>query len=161
LAEILYKEVFFTIIGDGNAKNILIEKIEKKYLENIKIISPVDRECLVEYYYKADILFLHLNDSNAFKYVIPSKVFEYGAFSKPILAGVSGYTEHFIKNNVPNSFIFSPCNVKEAQVQLKKIIENDIRISSNKSFIEKFSRVVIMNRMVKSIKEKYYANVYG
>ena len=35
-------------------------------------------------------LFLQLNNIKAFENVLPSKIFDYGSYNKPILAGVSG-----------------------------------------------------------------------
>ena len=46
------------------------------------------------------ILFIHLNAYPAFEKVLPSKIFEYAATGKPILAGVSGYSADFIRNNL-------------------------------------------------------------
>ena len=49
---------------------------------------------LLNYYNQANILFLHLNSIKAFEKVLPSKIFEYAASNKPILAGV----EDLLKN---------------------------------------------------------------
>ena len=43
--------------------------------------------------------------------VLPSKIFELATYPKIILAGVSGYSSHFINNEVTNSFVFDPCDV--------------------------------------------------
>ena len=48
-----------------------------------------------------DVLFLHLNDYSAFRKVIPSKIFEYAATGKPIVAGVSGYAAEFLRHENP------------------------------------------------------------
>ena len=72
------------------------------------------RDELIKIYQSADILFLHLNDYDAFKKVLPSKLFEYGALGKPIWAGVAGHAAEFIKENITNAAVFSPCNVNDA-----------------------------------------------
>ena len=59
-------------------------------------------------------MFLHLNDFNAFEKVLPSKIFEYGATEKPILAGVSGYAKKFIDSEIINCATFNPCDSVQA-----------------------------------------------
>ena len=61
----------------------------------MQIIDPVSRSDLFDEYKNADVLFLHLNDYAAFRKVLPSKIFEYAATGKPILAGVAGYMQNF------------------------------------------------------------------
>ena len=125
------------IIGDGSAKKILIKELKVKSIENVKIIDPVEQKLLIDYYNSANVLFLHLNDYRAFKKVLPSKIFEYGATSKPILAGVSGYAKKFIKNEIINSETFDPCNHILAVESLKKL---EMRMVDRSSFILKFNR---------------------
>ena len=65
------------------------------------------KQKLIKEYLNADILFLHLNDYEAFQKVLPSKLFEYGAMNKPILAGISGYSKEFVKSEISNCAVFS------------------------------------------------------
>ena len=148
LASRLKNKVHFKLIGDGGKKKELINAIKAKHCQNIEIISPVERVELIKIYDDADILFLHLNDYDAFKKVLPSKIFEYGALGKPIWAGVSGYAAKFIKSNLSNSSIFKPCDVNSAEVAFKNLkIVNQRR----SNFIKKFSRNNIMKKMSKNI----------
>ena len=96
----------FCVIGDGGRKQQLIDSIS--YTDNIELLPPVNRQELIEEYLKADILFLHLNDYPAFKKVLPSKIFEYAATGKPILAGVSGYAADFIESELLNAEVLPP-----------------------------------------------------
>jgi hypothetical protein len=79
-------------------------------LSNVKLLPPVSREMLIEEYNSADFLFMHLNDYDAFKKVLPSKVFELGVFPKPLIAGVNGYSRSFVEENLPGSILVDPCN---------------------------------------------------
>ena len=72
------------------------------------LLQPVKRDELIEIYQSADVLFLHLNDFDAFKKVLPSKIFEYAATGKPIWAGVAGYAAEFITSKIENSAVFFP-----------------------------------------------------
>ncbi len=141
----------FLVVGDGGTSSILRDAIKCKNIENIEISPPVARSKLIEYYLSADILFLHLNDIPAFRRVLPSKIFEYASLGKPIVAGLSGYSAQFIKDNIPHAALFNPGDIDECIKSIKRaenlIIENDII----HTFVEKYSREQIMNRMVKNI----------
>jgi len=149
MAKKLGKDYEIHIIGDGGRKKLLIEKL--KDIDNVKLFEPVNRAKLLEIYKNSDILFLHLNDYEAFKKVLPSKLFEYATANKFIVAGVGGYAKKFIQKNIPNSIVFEPCNVNDFYDKFKKVEKfDDI---NRASFIEKFKRENIMNKMAKEVYE--------
>ncbi len=96
LAKRLAGRAEFQIVGDGSRSEQLRNSIAEYGLKNVEIHPPVPRSELIEAYKQADILFLHLNNYPAFHKVLPSKLFEYAAMGKPILAGVAGYPAKFI-----------------------------------------------------------------
>ena len=125
------------------------DSIKRKSVSNITFVAPMPRSDLLNFYKKADILFLHLNDHECFKKVLPSKIFEYAATKKPIIAGVSGYSETFLTENVEGAFCFPPCNADKALLAFEKASE----ISSYKrqNFLKRFERRRIMNELAKKI----------
>ncbi|MEO5991713.1 MAG: glycosyltransferase family 4 protein [Ferruginibacter sp.] len=138
----------FQIIGDGGAKEKLKNKLEELKVDNVDLIDPVDRKTLLEFYLKADFLFIHLNDYDAFKKVLPSKVFELGAFDKPIIAGVAGYAHNFIKENIENVILFLPGDISSMVNQLQNYKYTNIIRSD---FIKKFKRQNINSNLADSI----------
>lgn len=147
-AELLGNEYLFRIIGDGGVKQKLLEEINSRHLKNVEILNPVNRKELIKHYEKADFLFVHLNDYPAFKKVLPSKIFEYGAYDKPMIAGVGGYAAKFIKENVENHILFAPSDAENMVKQLKAF---EYKLFSRKTFIQKFSRENIVKSIVESI----------
>jgi hypothetical protein len=138
----------FKVIGDGGAKKVLEDEIAKLGLKNVDLIPPVTRERLLEIYNGSDFLFLHLNVYEAFEKVLPSKIFELATYDKPIIAGVGGYANKFITENVSNTILFTPCDV-EAMVSG---LQNYTYINEKRTdFIAKFSRDNINREMAKSI----------
>jgi uncharacterized protein YktA (UPF0223 family) len=89
-----------------------------------------------------------LNNYEAFKKVLPSKIFEYGASEKPILAGVDGYARKFIKKHLADTLIFEPSNVESFIAILENYHPKNI---SRTTFVEKFRRDVILDKMTDSI----------
>ena len=150
-AKMLEDNFNFLIIGDGGAKNKLIKKINEFGNKNIEIKNPINRSELIKEYLKADFLFLHLNDYKAFEKVLPSKIFEYSVFNKPIIAGVKGFSRKFINDNLNNSIIFDPCNAKDLFNSISDyVIEENI---NRNEFILEYSRENINKKMTLSILE--------
>lgn len=143
----------FTIIGDGGARKILENRIEQLDVNNVELLAPVSRNDVLEEYKKADILFIHLNDLEVFRKVLPSKIFELAVVEKPILAGVKGYAREFIRENVNGAFLFAPGDVEGLIRQIKEIekfYENQGTIN-NSTFSKKFDRKTINRKMASSI----------
>lgn len=145
----------YRIIGDGGKRKSLEENLKLKGVRNVDLVDPIERSELLIEYKKADILFLHLNNHKAFKKVLPSKIFEYAATGKPILAGVSGFSAEFLNTYVKNCAVFEPCNLNQAFNSLKML---ELRRTDRNSFIEEFSRSKIMNEMAVSIISVSFAN---
>jgi len=148
VAQSLKGKYNFLVIGDGGAKEKLINVLVKKNIKNVKILPPVSRRQLIMEYKKADYLFLHLNKHKAFERVLPSKLFEYSTFPKPIIAGVAGYAKLFLEENMENTIIFEPCNAREL---LTKLNEYEYTQIHRKDFKNKFSREKINKEMAKTI----------
>ncbi len=72
------------------------------------------RAALLDVYRDAHVLFLHLGRLPAFEKVLPSKLFEYAALGKPVLAGVAGYAARFIRDEITNATVFAPGDVQGA-----------------------------------------------
>ena len=148
LASKLSSDYHIKIIGDGGRRTMLEASLASLKLDNVSLLPPVERAALIEEYKKADILFLHLNDYPAFDKVLPSKIFEYAAMGKPVLAGVNGYSAQFLKNEVENSAVFYPGNVEQA---LEAIDSLSLQTQQRTNFIEKFRRNKIMKEMASDI----------
>tara|TARA_X000000950_G_scaffold270839_1_gene351139 strand:- start:614 stop:1807 length:1194 start_codon:yes stop_codon:yes gene_type:complete len=145
----LEDRVAFIIIGSGGREKKLKDSIKNKSISNVTFIPPMPRADLLKFYKKADLLFLHLNDYDCFKKVLPSKIFEYAATKKPIIAGVSGYADTFLTENVDGAFCFPPCNADEALLAFEKA--SKIPLYRRQSFLKRFERHRIMNELAKKI----------
>jgi len=148
LANRLSEKAGFRIIGDGGRKNLLIKRLESAKVKNVELLPPMTRDQLIEEYKQADVLFLHLNDYEAFKKVLPSKIFEYAVMGKPILAGVPGYSAEFIRAEISNAAVFHPCDELDAIKSLESLSIHD---SSRGEFVDKYSRANICRDLAKDI----------
>ena len=146
LAKVKGDKVKFNIIGDGGRKEQLEQAIAG--ISNVELLPPVNRKELIQRYLEADVLFLHLNDYPAFEKVLPSKVFEYAAIGKPILAGVAGYSAEFIESEIPNAQVFYPGDHAGAFNALNRL---ELGYTDRGAFVEKYTRSKIMEEMCESI----------
>ena len=76
LAQRLAPRVSFQIVGDGGRKRDLEAELARRGVSNVELSAPMNRSELLAAYRRADVLFVHLNNLDAFKKVLPSKVFE-------------------------------------------------------------------------------------
>lgn len=148
LAKKLHGRVVFRVIGDGGRKEALCRALAEAGVDNVVLLSPIKRDQLIQEYLKANVLFLHLNDYDAFKKVLPSKIFEYAAMGKPVWAGVSGYSAEFIKIEVANSAVFKPCDADDAVAAFHRL---ELKDTGRLEFIRKFSRANIMQAMAEDV----------
>ncbi|TLG94139.1 glycosyltransferase family 4 protein [Pseudomonas edaphica] len=148
LAKQLEGKVRFRVIGDGGRIELLKQAIVTHACTNVELLKPVKREQLIEAYQSADVLFLHLNDHDAFRKVLPSKVFEYAALGKPIWAGISGYAASFVSEHIENAAVFAPCDAA-AGIQSFKTL--NIMTRPRHAFVERFARGRIMREMAKDV----------
>ncbi len=148
LAKAMGSRINFKIIGDGGRKAALEAGVCASEVTNVQILPPLGRAELLEEYRLADVLFLHLNDHDAFKKVLPSKVFEYAALGKPVWAGVSGYAAEFISTEIDNSAVFQPCDVESAVLSFDRLRIHD---TPRTGFMAKYARSSISQALARDI----------
>ena len=148
LAQRMGPRVQFKIIGDGGRKPALEMALSALGVTNVELLPPVKREELLVAYRAADVLFLHLNDYDAFKKVLPSKLFEYAALGKPVWAGVAGYAADFVASEIDNSAVFQPCDVDGAISSFERLRLSD---EPRTAFVEKYARAKISGDLAADI----------
>ena len=116
------------------------------YTQKLIITHCLKRKQKYTYY----VLFLHLNDLPAFLKVLPSKLFEYAATGKPLLAGVKGYCRSFLTEQLEGIGVFDPCDIEGAITAFEGLeLDNYPRTA----FCEKYARQRIMDEMALDILE--------
>ena len=148
IAQLLGDSYKFLIIGAGGMKNMLEKALEDAKVDNVELMNPLPRKEIVKFYQESDYLFLHLNNYDAFTKVLPSKIFEYGATGKPVIAGVNGYSREFIHQYLPNWLIFNSSDIDDFKNKFDEFKFNTIDPSG---FIKKFQRRSIMENFVNDV----------
>lgn len=144
LAQKLASKAQFYVIGDGGSADKLRNALEQQNITNVELIAPTKRSNLIDYYRQADILFLHLNTFKSFRRVLPSKLFEYAATGKPILAGLAGYAKQFTTAKITNACVFEPGDTDGALQALDRLSLSTV---NRTAFKENYSRSLIQRHM--------------
>ncbi len=148
LAKIAGPRYHFIVVGDGGCKDLLVRELAREGANNVEIRPPVKRIELIPMYGDADVLFLHLEDYEALTKVLPSKLFEYAATGKPVLAGVAGFTAEFLRKEVANCGVFHPCDADAGLAALKGL---SLGATNRAGFIRRYARTGIMERMADAV----------
>jgi glycosyltransferase involved in cell wall biosynthesis len=148
LALALRERARFVVIGDGGRRAALAAAISTAGADNIELVAPMPRAELLAAYRAADVLFLHLGRHVAFEKVLPSKLFEYAALAKPILAGVAGYAARFIHEEISNAAVFTPCDVAAAVDAFSSLLLTD---EPRPEFVAKYARAQIARSMADDV----------
>ncbi len=141
----------FIVIGDGRMRATFTERLKNENITNVEILNPVSRDKLVAFYQKADILFLHLNNMPSLRRSLPSKIFEYTASSKHIVAGLSGYSADFLSDSTPHASVFNPGDVNHCVRLIKKVESLKVDREKIDFFVKEYAREKIMNKMASHI----------
>lgn len=145
---LLGNEWVFRIIGDGGQRAELARNIAASGVQNVTLIPPMSRESLLREYQQADYLFLHLNGFSSLEKVLPSKLFEYAATGKPILAGVRGFARRFISREVDGAALFDPGDVGGFVEAIRSLSPAHV---DRERFRAKYSRERLMDEMAAEI----------
>jgi glycosyltransferase involved in cell wall biosynthesis len=148
LALALRASARFVVIGDGGRREALAAALARAGTDNVELRPPMARERLIEAYQAADVLFLHLGRYAAFEKVLPSKIFEYGALGKPLLAGVAGFAARFIRDEIDNAAVFTPGDAEAAVQAFHSLTLVD---RPRAAFVAKYARSQIVRAMADDI----------
>ncbi len=131
----------------------MLAALEKAGVDNVELLPSMTQAQLIAANQAADVLFLHLNEYDAFNNVLPSRLFEYGAMCKPIWAEVSVYAADFVRAELDNSAVFHPCDAAVAERVFGQLrLQDEIRFRIESNRIEsKFARKNIVSEMTKDV----------
>lgn len=89
--------VRFVIVGDGAARQKVLDEIEKHNVTNVVVRRAVDRAAVPSVIAEFDYALVHLRNKPLFEGAIPSKIFENAALGVPILLGLRGEARTIIE----------------------------------------------------------------
>jgi len=151
-------KINWVIIGEGRAKDFLINKINKLNLtNNFHFLGLKPSEEMPYYFACADLLLVSLKKSLIFSLTIPSKLQSYLACKKPIIANIDGIgAKTIIKSKsglVSNSGNYKMlANNIECMYNKSKIELNDFAENGYNYFLSNYERKIIYDKLEFNLK---------
>lgn len=87
----------FLLVGDGAEKERLLAEKERLGLDNVLMLPQQPKELMPEILAASDASLVLLKNSELFRTVIPSKMFEVMAMARPIILGVAGESREIVE----------------------------------------------------------------
>jgi glycosyltransferase involved in cell wall biosynthesis len=87
----------FLLVGDGSERRRLQARAKAMKLDNLRIIGQLPKTDMPAVWAATDVSLILLRKSEAFKKVIPSKMFEAMAMACPIVLGVEGEAKELLQ----------------------------------------------------------------
>ncbi len=149
------KRIHFLFIGSGSEFDNIQSLIKKNNLKNISLVANVPKEKVPYYLSIFDCGLVNLKKYDGYLKVIPSKIFELAAMSKPILLGLQGESKIIIKK-YNAGVCFEPENKIEFIQGCKKLFNEDLKQYKQGllKLSQDFDRKFLANIMYEFIKQK-------
>tara|TARA_B100000963_G_scaffold338656_1_gene335719 strand:- start:5158 stop:6390 length:1233 start_codon:yes stop_codon:yes gene_type:complete len=116
-------DIAYILLGDGARKAYLKNYVKEIGLKNVIFIDTVSRDEIVNHWSILDVSIIHLKNTNAFKSVIPSKLFESMAMGIPVLHGVFGESREIVIEN-SSGLPFAPENSYDLSEKILELKNN-------------------------------------
>jgi glycosyltransferase involved in cell wall biosynthesis len=126
-------DVVFLVVGAGAQREALERRCNDVQAPNFRLLDKVPKDDVPYLLALSDTSVVHLRDSDLFKTVIPSKIFEAMATRTPIVLGVRGETRAIIEDAEAGVFV-PPEDAKalaDAVVQLKRNPDRHAELARN------------------------------
>lgn len=114
------KEIWLNLIGDGSLLNYLQEEVRANCIGNVKFWGRMKLSDMPNFYDKADILIIALENQPIFNLTIPAKFQSYLNAEKPIFGVISGEVANLI-SNFNLGWVASPDNIQEIANSFQEI----------------------------------------
>lgn len=99
--------VCFLLIGDGDQKEILKQKVVESGLDNIKFLDLMPKNEVLKYILISDLGLTILQKNETFKTIYSNKTFDYFSCRKPVLMGVDGISRELVEKADAGMYIDS------------------------------------------------------
>jgi glycosyltransferase involved in cell wall biosynthesis len=158
-AEILqdYKNIRFLFAGGGAAKPIVEKLVANKKLVNVISLPRQPKNRMPDVWRLCDLSLISLKDSELFKKVIPSKIFESMGMGIPMVAPIPIGEASKIIESTKSGVVVEPENPEKLANEIIKLFENneELKRLQMQSFqaAKRFCRKRLANDMLNQIED--------
>jgi glycosyltransferase involved in cell wall biosynthesis len=145
------KNIIFLMVGDGAERRALLQMRDDMALGNVMMLDQQPKSRMRDFWALSDISLVLLKKSDLFKTVIPSKIFESLAMTKPIILGVEGESADLLR--AANAGIcIEPEQADELAAGVLELSQNPERCqqlgrNGRRYVMEHFDRIVLARKL--------------
>lgn len=151
------EDILFVILGDGDAKNQIIDTIKQLDLKNIIMPPPVSEPQMVAKHINySDVCVMPLKPEMLTSTLTrPSKVFEFWACGKPVISCTKGEME-YLTNESGAGIIVEPGDVDGLSIAIKHLYDNpeitkEMGIKAREYVSSRFSYESLRNSLIHTL----------
>jgi glycosyltransferase involved in cell wall biosynthesis len=137
-------DVLFLLVGEGADKERIIGLAKTRGLSNLRFVDQQPRERIPEYICASEASLVLLKKTDLFKTVIPTKMLEFMACSRPVILGVDGQARKIVEE--AQAGVFIEPESADALVEAILRLRGDARLretlgnNGRRHILENFSR---------------------
>ena len=152
-----HKDIIFLIVGSGSKKDKLIRIKEEKGLSKVMFLDRQRKDKIPFFYECSNVCLVSLRKTELFKTVLPSKMFEIMAMSKPIVQTVDGEARQILEHSGAGIYA-EPENVEAIKDAILHIYNNPDEAhkmgQKGRAYVEQnFNRDVLANQYLATLTE--------
>ena len=106
-------DIRFVLMGDGAAKQELIDQAHQRNLTNVSFLEPTSHDQMPQVLAAADVCLIPLKKLPLFEGALPSKMYEAMACARPIVLSVSGEARRLAEQEAGAAISVEPENARE------------------------------------------------
>lgn len=121
------EEVYFAILGTGNAEKYLKEKITQYGLEKyVGFAGWVENSLVPEYVSSSDVCIVPHHKCGHWDHTIPNKLFDYMAAGKPVLVSNCNPMERIVEST-KCGLVYKDYDIDDFVLKLQQLVRNENR----------------------------------
>jgi glycosyltransferase involved in cell wall biosynthesis len=113
-------DIVFLLVGDGAVRVELEGDVRRMNLQNVIFMGRQDKDAVPAIIASSDVCLVHLKKAELFTSILPSKIFEAGGMSRPVILGVEGDAADLVRA-AGMGVTIEPENEFELVAALKKL----------------------------------------
>lgn len=157
-----YDDIRIVFAGGGAARQKVVDLVKEKELNNVVLIDRQPKEMMPRLWSLCDISLVPLKNSDLFKTVIPSKIFECMGMGIPTLMSVPEGEATAIIQETTSGLTVESENIEQIAEGILKLkndseLYNELR-QNNVAVAKQFSRDLMAEKMLKILKKLFDAH---
>ena len=118
------EDIVFLFVGGGAAKADLLASAKAKGLKNVQFLGRQPKELMPRFWALCSVSLVPLKNTNLFRTVIPSKIFESMGMGVPLIISVPEGEATQIVRNTKSGVVVAPESPEQLAEQIRQLADN-------------------------------------